>query len=197
MLRKTKRTKVNRGRKKACYDPEKIHETIDAAIIGHMAFKLNDDVHSIPLPFWRDGDAIFCHCSVNSRLALLAGRGDVCVSFVIIDGWVLAKSALHHSMNYRSAVVYGQLELLADNDSKNRLLELFMHKIDVNRWNEVRQPSQKELNAIVVLKLPLTEAVVKFREGFPEDKKSDLKRDVWAGVIPITHKRGKAIRIPE
>lgn len=195
MLKKTYRSKVTRLRKRASYQREDLNAVIDEAVIGHLAFSLKGEVYSIPLPFWRIDDAIYCHCSINSRLVQLAGAQDVSVSFVILDAWVLAKSALHHSMNYRSAVVYGQLTLQEGDALKKEIMRCFMDKIDSKRWQQVREPNKKELAALTVMKLPLLEASVKCRTGFADDKKSDLKRDVWAGYIPILHQFGEPVAL--
>lgn len=185
-LAKTPRTTVKRMPKRAAYEHDKIVAVIQEAIIGHMAFTSESGVHSIPLPFWHDNGYIYCHFSIQSRLKNLGvEKQDVSISFTILDGLVLAKSALHHSMNYRSVVVYGQCEPVIENAEKFQQLKQFMDVIAPERWQDIRQPNHKELNATAMLKLPLTEAVIKQRVGIAEEKKSDLTRKVWAGIIPI------------
>ena len=191
-LTKTKRTTVTRISKRASYDKQLVHKIITEAVIGHMSFYYNGSVHSIPLPFWCIEDYLYCHFSVNSRLVGLAeDENDVCISFTIVDGLVFAKSAFRHSMNYRSAVVYGQFELLHDDAEKIKAMKQFMNLFDEKRWDRVRAPNKKELNVTAILKLPLKEAVVKIRQGPPMDKKMDLDRDVWAGIIPKLYSYGK------
>ncbi len=186
--KKTNRTTIKRIPKRANYDSDKINAVIDEAVIGHLAFKMADSVHSIPLPFWQYGGYLYFHCSIQSRLTRLVEQGQqVCISFTILDGLVFAKSALHHSMNYRSVVVYGQCESVLDRDEKFKSLERFMAVFDQKRWQDVRQPNRKELNATGMLRILLTEAVLKQRIGPAEDLKSDLKRDVWSGIIPVKH----------
>lgn len=189
-LLKTDKTKVKRLPARASYDRDLLNSIIDEAKCGHLAFSLDNQVHSIPMLFWRDEDYLFCHCSTVSRLKQLSSI-DVCISFAIVDGYVYAKSAFHHSMNYRSAVIYGQLEQLADDTPEKlaalkKLIDLF----DESRWEKIRQPDRKELNATTILKLKLAEAVVKTRSGPPSDKTEDEQLDVWAGVIPVLHQYG-------
>lgn len=189
-LLKTDKTKVKRLPARASYDRDLLNSIIDEAKCGHLAFSLDNQVHSIPMLFWRDEDYLFCHCSTVSRLKQLISI-DVCISFAIVDGYVYAKSAFHHSMNYRSAVIYGQLEQIADDTPEKlsalkKLIDLF----DESRWDKIRQPDRKELNATTILKLKLTEAVVKTRSGPPSDKTEDENLEVWAGVIPVLHQYG-------
>ncbi|MDF1760427.1 MAG: pyridoxamine 5'-phosphate oxidase family protein [Coxiellaceae bacterium] len=192
ILEKTKRTTVKRNAKRANYDKEQLISIIDEAMIGHLAFTLGEDTHSIPLLFWHYGGHLYCHAAISGRLATLAAtKTNVCISFVILDGIVLAKSALHHSMNYRSAAVYGNFELISDQTEMTNAFKQLMDLIDQQRWQTVRPPNAKELNAAALLKIPLNEAVVKQRTGFAEDKKSDLKIDAWTGIIPITHPWGE------
>ena len=188
ILNKTAGTTVKRNPKRASYDTTKIKAIIDEAMTGHLAFTRNNETHSIPLLFWHHNDYLYCHAAINGRLATLArNKTSVCISFVIQDGIVLAKSALHHSMNYRSAVVYGSFGLVSDHDEMTNAFHALMNLIDQQRWATVRPPTAKELNACAMLKLPLKEAVMKQRIGFADDKKSDLTIDAWTGVIPIEH----------
>lgn len=185
-LKKTTLTAVERNAKRASYDLTKIKSVIDEAIIGHLAFTLDNITHSIPLLFWHYNDYLYCHAAINGRLSKLANsNAPVCVSFVIQDGFVLAKSALHHSMNYRSAVVYGSLDSVSSHEEMTSSFHALMNLIDQQRWVTVRPPNTKELKACAMLKLPLNEAVMKQRTGFAKDKKSDIDIEAWTGVIPI------------
>lgn len=195
-MQKTDRTKITRQRKRGCYELDKIKSIIDECIIGHLAFRLNGSVHSIPMPFWQMNNHLYMHSSVQSRLALLSDTNeDCCVSFTIVDGFVLAKSAVMHSMNYRSAVVYGSFETVTDDKEKLQAFEVFINLIENDRWSHVRIPNRKELNAAAILKMPLTEAVAKSRTGPPHDKKADLNLNVWSGVIPTYIEQG--IPVPD
>lgn len=190
-LTKTEKTKVKRTPKRASYDRDLLNTIIDSIIIGHISFNNSSGNHSIPMPFWRDGDFMYCHCSVNSRLINLAQpHNEVCISFAIVDGLVFAKSAFHHCMNYRSAVVYGQFEIVNSDDDKCDAMKKFIDLLDKNRWDMIRKPNKKELNATTVLRIPLQEAVTKVRVGPPLDKDADKKLDTWSGVIPYYHTYG-------
>ena len=189
---KTKRTTVTRAPQRASYDIQLLQEIIKESIIGHLSFNHDNSVHSIPMPFWCIGAYLYCHCSVGRRLSkLVDSHQDSCISFAIIDALVLAKSAFRHSFNYRSVVIYGQFELVIDNQEKMKAMKKFMELFDKERWGEARIPNKKELNATAILKLPLKEAVTKMRKGPPNDKKADLDREVWTGIIPKLYSYGK------
>ncbi|MDF1761182.1 MAG: pyridoxamine 5'-phosphate oxidase family protein [Coxiellaceae bacterium] len=197
LLDKTARTAVTRNPERASYDKAQLLAIIEEARFGHLAFTLANQTHSIPLLFWHHNDHLYCHAAINGRLATLAERKtEVCISFVILDGIVLAKSALHHSMNYRSAVIYGQFELTNEQKEMTKAFKQLMDNIDPQRWQTVRPPNTKELNATAMLKIPLKEAVIKQRTGFAADKKSDLTINAWTGVIPITHPQGQPLPDP-
>lgn len=191
MLAKTKRTTVNRSPERASCDEQFIKKIITECVIGHLSFSFEDSVHSIPMPFWHIKDYLYCHCSVNSRLANLVDQRDVCISFAIADALVFAKSAFRHSFNYRSVVVYGKFELVKDSHEKIQIMKNFLELFDKTRWNKIRIPNVKEINATAILKLPLTEAVAKTRSGPPNDLKTDLDRDVWSGIIPKKYSYGE------
>ena len=188
---KTRNTTIKRAAKRVSYDPALIKSIINEAIIGHLAFAVGDDTHSIPMPFWIDGDYLYFHCSVQSRLVALATQAQsVSISFTIVDALVLAKSTVKHSMNYRSVVVYGVFEQVENDKDKISAMEQLMRLLLQNRWNEARAPNRKELNATAVLKMPMTEAVAKVRTGPPIDSKKDKTLDVWSGIIPLITQRG-------
>ena len=190
----TKRTKVNRTATRASYDRDLFNTIVDAVKFGHLAFSNDNGVHSIPMLVWRNNDSLYFHCSVGSRLVKLAeAQTDICISFASIDGYVFAKSAFKHSVNYRSAVIYGKCELVNDNAEKLEAFKKLLELYDKNRWEQVRAPGTEELAATALLKLPIVEAVIKVRSGPPVDKEDDKKLDVWAGVIPYLHQTGTPI----
>lgn len=191
----TKRTTVKRHKDRACYELSLIKSIIADCVIGHIAFDHNGSKHSIPMPLWCVGDYIYCHSAVSGRLAQLAEGQAVSISFAIIDAVVMAKAALRHSLNYRSAVVYGQFVAVTTQAEKMIALEHFMAMFDIDeyRWDKVRQPSCKELNATAMMKLSLSESVAKVRTGPPEDVKADLAIDVWSGIVPLLHSYGEPI----
>jgi len=191
----TKRTKVNRTATRSSYDKELFNTIVDEIKFGHIAFSNDSGVHSIPMLVWRNNDYLYFHCSAGSRLAKLAeAQTDICISFATIDGYVFAKSAFKHSVNYRSAVIYGKCELVNDNAEKLETFKKLIELYDKNRWRQVRTPGAEELAATALLKLPIVEAVVKVRSGPPVDKEGDKQLDVWAGVIPYLHQTGAPVQ---
>lgn len=190
MLNKTKRTTVNRVANRASYDSQSIKEIIKTCVIGHLSFFHDDSVHSIPLPFWCIEEDIYCHCSQAGRIASLVEAPSICVSFAIVDALVLAKSAFQHSFNYRSVVVYGKFASVDQTQEKMMAMKKFMELFDSERWNKIRIPNEKELNATTILKLPLNEAVAKTRSGPPNDLETDKNLDVWSGIIPKVYSYG-------
>lgn len=181
----TPRTRIRRIAERGHYDVDTVREIIDAAWHCHVAFVDEGGVHCIPMACWRRGDDLYLHGSNGSRmLKALAGGAQACVTITHLDGLVLARSAFHHSMNYRSAVIYGQCTRVSDED-KPAVLEQFLRHIAPGRESQARPPDRNELAATLVLRLPLTEAAAKIREGGPKDDEADMSRDVWAGVLPL------------
>lgn len=193
---KTPRTKLTRVPQRGLHDRETLDAILDEALIGHVAFVTSEGHPAvIPTLIARDGDDLLIHGSSASRAvrALRAGA-EACVEVTHVDGIVLARSAFHHSMNYRSAILYGTLEPAAD---KARALEVFTEKLVPGRWAHVRWPNAQELKATAVLSLPLTEGSAKIRTGPPGEEDEDYALDAWAGVIPITTRRGEPIPDPQ
>ncbi|MBE2314734.1 pyridoxamine 5'-phosphate oxidase family protein [Solirubrobacter sp. CPCC 204708] len=192
---KTPRTKLTRVPQRGSHDSETLYAILDEALIGHVGF-VTPTGHPavIPTLIARDGDELLIHGSNASRTvrALRAGQ-EACVEVTHIDGLVLARSAFHHSMNYRSAILYGTLQPAED---KERALEVFTNKLVPGRWEHVRWPNPQELKATEVLSLPITEGSAKVRTGEPIDDEPDYALDTWAGVIPITTVRGDPIPDP-
>jgi uncharacterized protein len=185
-LPKTSKTRVKRIPKRGAYDRETINAILDEGIICHVGFVADGQPYVIPTGFARVGESLYIHGSAASRMLRgLAGGVDVCVTVTILDGLVLARSAFHHSMNYRSVVILGKAELVANAAEKYNALEAFAEHVIPGRWAEVRPPTAKELNATSVLCLPITEASAKIRTGDPVDDDEDYSMSVWAGVIPI------------
>jgi nitroimidazol reductase NimA-like FMN-containing flavoprotein (pyridoxamine 5'-phosphate oxidase superfamily) len=182
----TKKTRVKRIPKRGAYDREAINAILDEAIICHVGFVAEGQPYVIPTGFARVGENLYIHGSAASRMLRNLGSGiDVCVTVTILDGIVLARSAFHHSMNYRSVVILGKAELVTDADEKYRALEAFAEHVVPGRWADVRPPTPKELKATSVLRLPIMEASAKIRTGPPIDDEADYSMDVWAGVIPV------------
>lgn len=190
----TERTKVKRLPARGHYDRETIYPILDEAFICHVGFAIDDQPYVIPTGFARIGDDLYIHGSSASRMLRNIAKGiDVCVTVTLIDGLVLARSAFHHSVNYRSVVILGKAELVEDIGEKNKALEAFTEHVIPGRWAEVRWPNELELKATTVLKLPIEEASAKIRTGDPKDDEEDYEMNVWAGVLPLTVMPGKAI----
>ena len=190
----TNLNQVKRVPKRGSYDHESVFEVIDAAWIAHVGIlnSENDGVAVIPMLHARMGDEIVLHGANSSRLMkYLAGGQPVCLTFSIVDGLVLAKSLFHHSMNYRSAVVFGSGGKITDADEIITALTAISDKVMPGRWNDARQPNAKELSATALVKIKIDSASAKVREGEPSDDPEDLTLPVWSGVVPIVHSIGK------
>ena len=184
---------IKRVPNRARYDSETIHAILDGALVSHVGLVVNDRPVVIPMLHGRDGDALYLHGSVASRLQrTLAGGVDVCVTATIVDGLVFARSVFHHSMNYRSVVVLGRAEPLTG-DEKSAGLRAIAEHLTPGRWVESREPNEVELGQTSVLRLPIDEASAKVRTGGPIDDETDLDLPIWAGVLPISMKWGEPI----
>jgi nitroimidazol reductase NimA-like FMN-containing flavoprotein (pyridoxamine 5'-phosphate oxidase superfamily) len=179
------RTEVHRKPQRANYDLATIRAIIDEALFCHIAFQDTAGVHCLPTACWREGDHLYIHGANNSRLisALLAGECSVCITH--LDGLVLARSAFHHSMNYRSVVIYGHFVAVDTPERKEAALLAFLEHISPGRTVKCRPPAAAELAGTTVLRLPLSEAAAKIRNWGVEDSADDLVIPVWAGVIPL------------
>src|SRR5688572_11980773 len=190
----TSRTKVKRLPDRGHYDRETIYAILEEAIICHVGFVIEGQPYVIPTGFARIGDDLYIHGSSASRMLRNLSKGiNVCVTVTLIDGLVLARSAFHHSVNYRSVVILGNAELVEDNDEKNTALEALTEHIVPGRWADVRWPSEIEMKATTVLKLAIEEASAKIRTGDPKDDEEDYTLDVWAGVLPLKLETGKPV----
>jgi hypothetical protein len=185
-IARTERTKVKRLPKRGKYERETIYSILDEGFVCHVGFTVDGQTFVIPTGYARDGDNLLIHGSAASRMMRNLANGiDVCVTVTLIDGLVLARSAFHHSVNYRSVVIFGRAQLVEDEDEKFKAMHAFTEHIVPNRWNEVRLPNSKELKATTVLRLPIKEASAKIRTGNPVDDAEDYELKVWAGVIPL------------
>ena len=191
----TERTRVVRESHRGAYDRETIYKILDEGFVCHVGFAVDGHPYVIPTLFARVGDAIYFHGSAASRMLRNLGGGiPVCVTVTLTDGFVLARSVFNHSMNYRSVVALGKAALVEAPEEKLEALHAFTEKIIAGRWNHARQPSEKELKATSILRLPLTEVSAKMRVGPPEDDEADYVLPVWAGVIPLALTPGAPIR---
>ena len=191
----TERTRVVRESHRGAYDRETIDKILDEGYVCHVGFAVDGQPYVIPTLFARVGDAIYFHGSAASRMLRNVSAGiSVCMTVTLTDGFVLARSVFNHSMNYRSVVALGKATLVDTPEEKLEALRAFTEKIIPGRWNEARQPNEKELKATSILRLPLTEVSAKIRSGPPEDDAADYALPVWAGVIPLSLKPGAPIR---
>jgi nitroimidazol reductase NimA-like FMN-containing flavoprotein (pyridoxamine 5'-phosphate oxidase superfamily) len=182
----TERTKLKRLAERGTHDRETIHRILDEAFICHVGFVSDGHPFVIPTGYGRIGDHLYIHGSAASRMLRNLQKGiEVCVTVTLLDGLVLARSAFHHSMNYRSVVVLGTATLVEDRGEKLTALRAISENIIRERWDDVRQPNEQELKATSVLKLPITEASAKIRTGGPKDDEEDYALPVWAGVLPL------------
>ena len=190
----TARTQVKRLAKRGVYDKPQVHAILDEGFLCHVGFAVDGQPYVIPTGYARIGENIYIHGSAASRmLRTLDGGVDVCLTVTLVDGFVLARSAFHHSMNYRSVVVLGKARLVEDREEKLLALSSFTNHILPGRWDEVRQPTDQELKSTSVLALPLSEVSAKVRTGGPIDDEEDYALPIWAGVVPIRTAVGEPI----
>jgi uncharacterized protein len=196
-IESTDRTRVRRMPERGAYDSDVIYAILDEGFICHVGFALEGSPVVIPTGYGRVGNTLYIHGSAASRMLRSLKTGiDVCVTVTLLDGLVLARSAFHHSMNYRSVVVFGKATAVEDADEKVKALLAISDHIIKGRWNEVRQPTAQELKATTVLAVPLIEASAKIRSGPPKDDEEDYALPVWAGVLPISISYGEPISDP-
>jgi nitroimidazol reductase NimA-like FMN-containing flavoprotein (pyridoxamine 5'-phosphate oxidase superfamily) len=195
---RTDRTLVKRLPQRASYERELVYEILDAGFICHVGFVIDAQPFIIPTAYGRAGDVLYLHGSRASRMLKTLGAGvEACVEVTHVDGLVLARSAFHHSINYRSVVVFGRAEVVEDASEKQKALRAFTEHLIRGRWDEVREPNERELAATLVLRLPLAEASAKVRTGPPIDDEEDLSLPVWAGVLPLHTIAGEPLSDPQ
>jgi len=177
---------VRRLPTRACYDRATIDAILDEALVCHVGFAVDGQPYVIPTTYARIGRQLYIHGSAASRmLRTLAKGAPVCVTVTLLDGLVLARSAFHHSMNYRSVVILGTAVEVSDPDERLAALEAIVEHMLAGRWRQVRPPSERELWATSVLRLPVDEVSAKIRSGPPLDDADDLGQPCWAGVVPL------------
>ena len=182
----TERTQILREPQRAVYDRAVIYKILDEGFVCHVGFTVDSQTYVIPTMYARVGDFLYFHGSAASRMLRNVSNGlSVCVTVTLTDGLVLARSVFNHSMNYRSVVALGNAILIDDSAEKLDALHAFTEKILPGRWNDARQPNEKELKATSILKLPLTEVSAKIRIGPVEDDADDYAVPVWAGIVPL------------
>lgn len=194
VLAVTDRTRIKRLPKRGVFDRGAVYRILDEGFVCHVAFAVDGQPYAIPTGYARVGDAIYLHGSAASRMLRSLSAGlSVCVTVTLVDGLVLARSAFHHSVNYRSVVILGQARLVTDPDEKAAALRAFTNHIVPGRWEEVRPVTAQELLGTSVLVLPIEEASAKIRTGPPVDDEEDLEWPVWAGVVPLALQSGDPV----
>jgi uncharacterized protein len=203
----TERSKLRRRPDRGSHEEETIYRILDAAFMAHVGFSINGQPFVIPTLFGRENDTLYIHGSAASRMLHELEAGiKACVTVTIVDGLVLARSAMHHSMNYRSVVAFGCARKIEDPDHKKEALRRISEHLIAGRWAEVREPNEKELKATAVLEFTIEEASAKIRTGGVIDDEEDYSIPVWAGVLPLVQRSevpipdarlSPAIQIPE
>src|SRR3954469_15411710 len=190
----TKRTQLRRLPKRGSHELETIHQILDAAFLAHVGFCVNGQPFVIPTNFGLDGENLYLHGSAASRMLRELSTGvPACVTVTLVDGLVLARSAFHHSMNYRSVVAFGTARKIEDAERKMHALRVISDHLIRGRWDDVREPNEQELKATSVLEFVIEEASAKVRTGGPIDDEEDYALQVWAGVLPLKLNAGEAL----
>ena len=186
----TPRTRVKRLHERGHYDRETVHAILDAGVICHVSYVIDGQPYVTPTSYWRHSDRLYWHGSSASRM-LRHLKQDVpaCVAVTHVDGFVLARSGFHHSINYRSVMAFGSAQLVP-HDEKLAALEDFVERLFPGRWAELRPPTRQEIKATTVLRMPLEEVSAKVRTGPPKDDEEDYALPIWAGVLPIGTRLG-------
>ncbi|MDE3137501.1 MAG: pyridoxamine 5'-phosphate oxidase family protein [Acidobacteriota bacterium] len=185
-MKPTARTQLRRLPERGSHDLETIHAVLDAAFLAHVGFSVNGQPFVIPTLYGRDGDTLYLHGSAASRMLRELETGvAACVNVTVVDGLVLARSAFHHSMNYRSVVAFGTARKINEPERKTQALRLISEHLIAGRWDDVRKPNEKELKATTVLEFSIEEASAKIRTGPPGDEDEDYALSVWAGILPL------------
>ena len=180
------KSKIVRSPNRAHYDEETLHRVLDDGFMCHVSYLFKGSPVIIPTAYVRKGNMMYLHGAAKNRmLNSILNKGQACVAVTHLDGMVLARSAFHHSFNYRSAVVFGKPMKIEDAEEKNAVLKLLTENILPSRWQEVREPSAKELTATLIIGIEIEEASVKIRSGAPVDDDADYDLPIWAGELPL------------
>lgn len=187
---RTPKTRLRRAPKRAHYDRETVHAVLDAGLICHVGYVIDEEPYVTPTAYWRRGDRLYWHGSSASRMLRHLKPGlPVCVTVTHFDGFVLARSGFHHSINYRSVMAFGTANLVPDED-KEAALEEFVEGLFPGRWQELRPPTRQEIKGTTILWLDLEEVSAKVRSGPPVDDEEDYALPIWAGVAPLMTQMG-------
>ena len=193
----TERTELHRLPKRGSHDADTIHAILDAGFLAHVGFCVEGQPFVIPTLFGREGERLYMHGSAASRTLKQLDTGvPACVTVTLVDGLVLARSAFHHSMNYRSVMAFGTARAIGDPERKTHALRVISEHLMKGRWETVRAPYEKELKATAVVEFQIEEASAKVRTGPPLDDEEDYELPIWAGVLPLQLTAGAPLDDP-
>ncbi len=182
----TERTRLRRAHERGHFDRETVYGILDAELICHLGYVVDGQPFVAPTSYWRDGNRVYVHGSSASRAMRVGESGvEVCITVTLLDGLVMARSGYHHSLNYRSVMMFGAAVLVDGRAEKLAALEAFMERVAPGRWDECRPITEQELKATTVLSLELNDVSAKVRTGPPSDDEEDYALPIWAGVVPV------------
>lgn len=184
-LKKTQQSSAKRGLLRASYDRELVYSVVDEALVAYLGMVIDGHPFVQPTSHWRDDDRIYWHGASKGRMTTGVDAQPVCLTLVLLDGLVMARSAFHHSVNYRSVMLFGKPESIQDPVEKKRQLEIFINRLSPGRWEQLRPMHDKELKATGIMSMRIDEGSAKVRSAPPADDKPDYNWPVWAGVLPI------------
>ncbi len=191
------RSRVRRAPQRGRYDRDTIYAILDSHLICHVGYSIDGQPYATPTIYWRDGDTLYWHGSSASRmLRALAHGAPVCVTVTHLDGFVLARSGFHHSLNYRSVMAFGTARTIQGAQAKTAALKALMERLCPGRWDEVRPMTTQELKATKVVAMPIDEASAKIRSGPPADDEADYALPLWAGTVPVHSVIGEPVDDP-
>jgi nitroimidazol reductase NimA-like FMN-containing flavoprotein (pyridoxamine 5'-phosphate oxidase superfamily) len=190
----TERTQVRRRSTRGVYDKAQVHAILDEGFLCHIGFVIDGQPYVIPTAYARSGEEVYIHGAPASRVMGVANQElDMCLTVTLVDALVVARSAFHTSINYRSVVVLGKARQLTDLEEKRQALRLFTNHLITGRWEQAKQPTDQELKATGVLALPLDEVSAKIRTGPPIDDEEDYALPIWGGVVPVIQTLGEPV----
>lgn len=194
----SKLSKIKRGAKNASYDKPKVFEILDAHFMCHVPYVFDGTPITIPMAYARSVETIYLHGAMGNRMInTIAALDKTSLTVTHLDGLVLARSAFHHSVNYRSVVVFGSPRIVTDKAEKEHAFKRLLEQMAEGRWSEIRTPNEKEYKITQVLAIDITEASAKVRQGPPVDDEEDYSLELWAGVVPLKHVYDTAISDPK
>lgn len=193
---RTERSRLRRAHERGAYDRKTVYNVLDAMPLAHIGYQMDGRPSVLPTLQWREGDHVYWHGSSASRAIRAMDGADVCMTVTLIDGYVLARSAFHHSVNYRAAMIFGRAERITDYEAKAARLKAMVDILFPERWDLLRPMTEQEVKATAVLRMPIEEASAKIRSGPPKDDEEDYALPIWAGQVPINMGIGAPVDDP-